>query len=61
MTTFDNLTPSSMACVVTVFFIPWLIMVYVMYCIRSSEYTAVIANETGEWSKGVIVDFAAVT
>ena len=50
MAALDNLTPNSMACVVTVFVLPWLIMVYVINFIRSSEYTAVIANETGEWS-----------
>ena len=39
--------------------VAWLVLSILLYLDGTSQYGMVIEHETGEWSKGVIVDFEA--
>ena len=43
------------------FNLAWLVIGCVLFNAGTSQYSNVIEHETGEWSKGAIVDFAAVS
>ena len=43
------------------FNLAWLVIGCVFYGAGTSQYSNVIEHETGEWSRGPIVDFAVVS
>ena len=43
------------------FNLAWLVIGCVLYSAGTSQYSNVIEHETGEWSRGPIVDFVAVS
>ena len=61
MTEFYTALPLLKCLCFLTFNLAWLVIGCVLYTGGTSQYSMVVEHETGEWSRGAIVDFAAVS